>query len=607
MATGPKPPRTRPSSLHLDRILAAARNKSRGFPTSIWREEESDDHHPAPALSLSHPVLRALDSCPCGGRAFDQALAQLVVSGLFQHPLAAGRAVRTLCASPSFGSVTFAVALFSHLDEPDAFICNTILRAYARSGDPHEGVGFYRSHMLRRGVPPNNYTFPLVVKLCADAGSASEGARAHARVVKLGFESDLFVQNSLIHMYSTIGSVRSARRLFDLRAVSDLVTWNSMMDGYVKNGMVTTARELFDEMPERDTVSWNSMIDGYGKVGEVKLARELFDAMPSPNVVSWNTILAIYVRAKDYRECSRLFDWMVATRVTPNEATLVSVLTSCSNLGDLERGRWVDSFVKNRRMGIEPDVLLSTALLTMYSKCGDMDSAREIFDQMPEKSVVSWNSMIIGYGMHGHGDKAILLFLDMEREGPRPNEATFVCLLSACAHAGLVFEGWWCFDRMVRKHNIEPKIEHYGCVVDLLSRAGLLDDSKQLIEKTPAQPAPALLGALLSACKTHSNLKLAEIVGGKLMELAPTDVGPYVLLSDIYAAEGRWDDVEKVRAVMREKGLLKGAGVSLVGWEKCEHVCPVEIKDPVHKKGIMHSILNELGQSDETAWRVFAD
>uniref|UniRef100_A0A1D1Z109 Pentatricopeptide repeat-containing protein At3g29230 n=1 Tax=Anthurium amnicola TaxID=1678845 RepID=A0A1D1Z109_9ARAE len=640
MAAGPRPSPARPSSLYLDRLLATCRNRSRGFPTTIWRDADGDAGSGVgepPALRLSHPVLRALEARPCAGLAFDQALAQLLVSGLLQHPLAAGRAVRSLCSSGSPSSATRAVELFSHLDEPDAFVCNTILRAYARAGDPRGGLCFYRGHMLRRRVPPNHYTFPLLAKLCADAGSGPEGARTHALAMKMGFELDLFVRNSLIHMYSSFGRVESARFLFDLPAESDLVTWNSMIDGYVKKGMVETARGLFDEMPgrdvlswnvmiaghagvgdvkaarwlfdtmpERDSVSWNSIIDGYGKAGEVKVAREIFDAMPSPNVVLWNTILAIYVRAKDYRECLRLFDWMMTMGVRANEATLVSVLISCSSLGELDRGKWVHSYIKSRNRDIEPDVLLSTALLTMYSKCGEMDSAREIFDQMAERSVVSWNSMIAGYGKHGYADKAITMFLEMEKEGPRPNEATFVCLLSACVHAALVFEGWWCFDRMVRRYDIEPKIEHYGCMVDLLGRAGLLSHSKELMENMPMQPSPALMGALLSACKTHSNLKVGEIVGIQLMELDPRDVGPYVLLSDIYAAEGRWVDVEKVRTVMRDEGLLKGAGVSLVGSEN-QSVCLVKHEGPVHKKGIMYSILNEMDAQMKASHGAFGE
>ncbi|KAF7057926.1 hypothetical protein CFC21_065076 [Triticum aestivum] len=194
-----------------------------------------------------------------------------------------------------------------------------------------------------------------------------------------------------------------------------------------------------------------------------------------------------------------------------------------------------------------------------------METAREIFDLMTERSVPSWNSMIIGYGLHKQSEKALELFLEMERSGPRPNETTFVCVLSSCAYDGLVLEGWWCFDRMVRLYGIEPKAEHFGCMMDLLDRAGLLTGSENLIQNLQGKASPALWGAMVSASQMHNGSKLGEFVGKKLIEMKPAEVGPYVLLSNIYAAEGRWDDVEKVREAMKENGVEKDVGLSLVG------------------------------------------
>lgn len=426
-------------------------------------------------------------------------------------------------------------------------------------------------------------------------------------------------------MYSTLGDVDSARKLFDLDLDSDFVTWNSMIDGYVKNGMVDSARRLFDDMserdiitwnvmiaghagvgdmdaakdlfikmPERDVVSWNTLIDGYARKDETGVARELFDVMPIKNMVSWNVVLALYARIKNYRECLKLFDSMTATGdAKPNEATFVSVLTACACLGDLARGKWVHSLMKNSSGAIKPDVLLSTALLNMYSKCGDMHLAKEIFDSMEEHSVATWNSMIIGYGLHGNGEKALELFMKMEKEGPRPNEATFVCVLSACAHGGMVLEGWWCFDRMIHFHKIEPKVDHFGCLMDLLSRAGFLKVSEKLVQGMPVEPVPALWGALVSACKTHCDLHLGEVIGKKLIDMEPQDIGPYILLSNIYAAKGRWDDVEKVRKMMEKKGLRKGTGISLVSID--DHVVDHNIS--VGKKSVVFSMLSEMGMS----------
>lgn len=443
--------------------------------------------------------------------------------------------------------------------------------------------------------------------------------------MKLGFESDLYVKNSFIHMYSCFGYVASAWRLFEGSVDdSDVITWNSMIDGCVKNGLVEAARELFDEMrerdlvswnimiagyasvgemnkakelfsvmPERDVVTWNSMIDGYAKVGDVEHAREAFDSMPRKNLVSWNVMLALYARVKGHRECLKMFDQMIAVgEVKPNEATLVSVLTACASLGDLERGKLIHSLVE-RGEG-SSDVLLLTALLTMYAKCGAMEQAKEVFDKMVDRSVVTWNSMIMGYGLHGHGDKAIDLFFDMERSGMQPNEKTFVCILSACAHGGLVVEGWWLFERMERKYDIVPKVEHIGCMVDLFSRAGFLKEPEELMKKMKGEPSKALCGALMSASRAHCNSSLGEILGKRMIAMEPRDVGAYVLLSNIYAAEGRWDEVEKVREKMKENGVKKGAGVSLIGERKFEFE-NLEGESSIGKKRIVYSALSEIG------------
>ncbi|XP_057420940.1 pentatricopeptide repeat-containing protein At3g29230-like [Lotus japonicus] len=567
-------------------------------------------------------LLLAVESCH-GIQQFNQVHSQLIVRGLFHHPLVAGRAVKKLCSDPL--TAPRAISLFHHLYHPDAFISNTILRSLSHSSSSAAALRFYYHGMLARCVPPNHYTFPLLIKLCADNWLVFDGEKAHARVHKLGFEQDVFARNSLIRMYSVFGRVSDARLLFDSSLTLDLVSYNSMIDGHVKNGETGAARKLFDEMPvrdvwnwncmiagyvavgdleaanelfermpDRDVVSWNCMIDGCVRVGNVPLALEFFNRMPARNVVSWNSMLALHVRAKSFWECLKMFDEMMESgEAVPNEATLVSVLTACAHLGKLSVGMWVHSFIKSNN--IKVDVLLSTCLLTMYVKCGAMDLARDVFDEMPVRNVVSWNSMIMGYGLHGNGEKALELFLEMEKKGPKPNDATFVCVLSACTHAGMVMEGWWYFDLMRRVYNIEPKVEHYGCIVDLLARAGLVKNSEELIKYVSVKGGgSALWGALLSGCTTHMDSELGEIVAKRLIELEPMDIGPYIMLSNTYAAQGRWDDVERVRVMIREKGLQKEAASSVVHLEDFESKYFVK-NYSVHRKRIMYSMLSELG------------
>ncbi|XP_010419409.1 PREDICTED: pentatricopeptide repeat-containing protein At3g29230-like [Camelina sativa] len=573
--------RSRGSSIALEKFIKCRDNLSKPSPR-LWPDD------PKPRTThlddLHHPILQKLESLTSVNE-FDQVYSQILVSGLLQNSLVSGRVIKKLCTC--FGSVSRAVSVFDSVIEPDAFLGNTILRCFVNLKQPFGALRFYYDKIIGRCVLCNHYTFPLMVKVCVGAGLVKDGEKIHALVSKYGFDSDLFVRNSLIHMYLVVcGRVRDAEKVFDGGYMVDLVSWNLMIDGYVKNGRMDVARELFDEMPKRDVfswnsmlcgyariqdmegarylfetmpapdaVSWNSMIDGYAAVGDVTMARGFFNRMPRRNVVSWNTILALYVRIKDYTECLRLYEVMVdkGDGLKPNKACFMSALTACGYLGRIEIGRQIHSYVTSNK--IKPDVLLSTALLTMYAKCGAMDMAREVFDGMKERSVVSWNSMIIGYGLLGHGEKAIEMLVDLEKHGNVfPNGATLVCVLSACANAGMVLEGWWAYDRLTRIYNVELRLEHHGCLVTLLGRAGLTKHSEELKENSTF--------VLSSRWTLENPPDIGEILAKRLMRLQPNDIGPYVLLSYIYAVDGKWEEVEKVRKMMDEKKLCIGSNSS---------------------------------------------
>ncbi|KAJ0259046.1 Pentatricopeptide repeat-containing protein [Hirschfeldia incana] len=351
-----------------------------------------------PIVEIHHPLLQKLESLRSLNE-FDQVYAQIVVSGLLQHSLVSGRVIKKLCTC--FNSVTRAVSVFDSVDEPDAFLGNTVLRCFLNSRQPLGALRFYHEKMVAR----NHYTFPLVAKN---------------------------------------GRVDIARKVFDEMPERDVFTWNSMLCGYARVKDMEVARCLFEAMPAPDAASWNCMIDGYAAAGDVVMAREFFDRMPRRNVVSWNTILALYVRNKNYEECLRLYEEMVdkGDGFKPNKSSITSVLTACGKLGRINIGKRLHLYITSN--GIKSDVVLSTALLTMYAKCGVMDMAREVFDGMRERSIVSWNSMIMGYGMNGDGEKAVQMVLDLEKHGKiEPNGATLVCVLSACVNAGMVLEGWF--------------------------------------------------------------------------------------------------------------------------------------------------------------------
>ncbi|KAL3733455.1 hypothetical protein ACJRO7_022905 [Eucalyptus globulus] len=292
-------------------------------------------------------------------------------------------------------------------------------------------------------------------------------------------------------MYSVFRKAMSARLVFDAGIVLDLVSWNSMTDDHVKNGEVD-ARWLFDRMPFRDIASWNCMTDGCARIDNVSEACSFFDSMPLQTSFHGITLWALHVRVKDYIE-----------EIKANRATLASVLTACANTGDLNTGQLVYSYMKDNN--IEADMLLSTALVTMYAKCGTMDLAMKVFDQMPDRNV-----------------NAPEMILELEKRGPMPN-CCKSAILSACTRSRMVLEGWWCFNMMSRVNNIQPKVEHYGCMVDLLTQAGLVKDSGELIKEVTTEAGFSLWGALLSACRTHSHIKLGEMVGGPAFDQVGTN------------------------------------------------------------------------------------
>lgn len=628
----PIPATTRLSSLSIEKFRISQKNLSKLppklFPNDPEAKAAAFGGEEAPVLGLNHPILRLLDSCGDSGE-FNQIHAQIIVAGLFQHSLVASRVVKKLCGS--LNSVSRAVFFFDCFEEPDAFICNTILKGFLGLNDSFGALGFYYERMVGRLIEENHYTFPLLGKVCAEIRSLSEGGKVHGRVLKLGMENDLFIRNSLIHMYSACCCVGDARRVFDSGFVLDLVSWNSMIDGYVKNGEIGVARELFDEMNERDVYSWNSMLAGYASIGDVEAAQELFEKMPSRdvvscncmvdvyarsgnvlmarkffdhmakrNVVSWNNMLALYARCKNYSDCLALFDIMIAGgEVRPNNGSLVSVLTACANLGRLDSGKWIHSYIKSSRIGC--DVLLSTALLTMYAKCGAMDMARDVFDDIPDKNVVSWNAMIMGYGTHGYGEKALQLFFDMENGGPMPNDATFVCVLSTCLREGKVLEGWWFFNLMCEVYKIEPKAYHCGCIVDLLGHVGLLENSNKL-KTSMHEEGPSLWRVLLSACKTRSFLELGEVVAKRLMELEPTDIAPLVLLSYTYAMGERWGDLENTRKVIAERGVSETEW-SLYNDSRDSWLESLGENTSYSRRTVMHSMLKDIGIKLRTSSR----
>lgn len=404
---------------------------------------------------------------------------------------------------------------------------------------------------------------------------------------------DLVTWNSMIDGYARSGQMDVARRLFDQMPERDLFSWTSLINGYSKCGEATVAREIFEQMPERNVVSCNAMIDGYMKNGDFEFARELFDRMPVKNVVSWNTLITGFDKNGHFKEAIAVYDEMLAAGIVPNMVTLVSVLSAVSGLALLERGRSIHSYIKQN--GFRLDGVLGTCLIDMYSKCGSIKSALSVFRQIHRKKLGHWTAMIMGLGMHGMANDAIELFTEMQRVGIRPHSIAFVGVLNACSHAGMVDEGHRYFDLMSKEYGIEPTVEHYGCLVDLLCRVGRLEEVRDVIDRMPMRPNEIIWMSLLSGCRKYGKVELGEFAAKCAIELAPEATGCYVLLSNIYAAAGLWDNVSKLRELMKERGVRKDPGSSMVELGGMVHEFVVGDRSHPQTEEIYNK-LNEMGK-----------
>ncbi|KAH7681135.1 TPR-like protein [Dioscorea alata] len=429
------------------------------------------------------------------------------------------------------GRVGCARKVFDGIPQRDVFSWTTMIDVYARSGFGFEAFRTF-SLMRTSDVRPNEVTMITVLSACLQIGVLNLGKSVHAIIEKSNLNVTVNLLNALVDMYGKCCCVGSARKVFDGMETKDVFSWTSLLNAYAKSGDLELARQIFDDMPEKNAVSWSSMIAGYSQANQPDEALEMFRAM-------------------------------VAASVEPIDATLVSVLSSCAQTGCLDLGRWIyDHYILEKQIIV--GVNLVNAFIDMYAKCGDLSAAAKLFNEMPKRDSVSWNSIITGYAIHGYGEEALSLFEQMKSEGVSPDDITFVGVLSACNHSGLVAKGRKHFEEMKTVFGIEPRAEHYACLIDLLSRVGLLEDVFELVKRMPMEPDAAGWGAILNACRIHGNVELGTCAGDKLLGLDPGDSGIYILLSNLYAGKEKWNEVKKVRRMMRERGVKKTPGFSSI-------------------------------------------
>ncbi|EOY21925.1 Tetratricopeptide repeat-like superfamily protein, putative [Theobroma cacao] len=442
----------------------------------------------------------------------------------------------------SSNNLPHALKIFETIEKPSTTIWNRVIRGYSRTENPEKSVELY-NQMVATGAIPDGFTYSYLLSACARSGMLREGEQVHGKVLADGYCSNVFVRTNLVNLYAMVGGG----------------------DG------IGYARRVFDEMGERNVVSWNSLLAGYIRYGDVHMARRVFDEMPERNVVSWTTMVAGFSRNGKCRQALSFFNQMRRARVQLDQVALLAALSACAELGDLESGKWIHSHIKetSRVRSQRLLVSLNNALIHMYASCGLIEEAYQVLKYMPERSTVSWTSMIMGLAKQGFAQEALVVYECMLSLGDRevkPDALTYLGVLCACSHAGYVEEGWHHFTQMTQNWGIEPRIEHYCCMIDLLSRAGFLDEAFNLIETMPVKPNDAVWGALLSGCRIHKNVDLASQVAQKLVaELDPDYAAGYlVLLSNVYAFAKRWQDVANVRQKMIDMGVKKPAGRSWV-------------------------------------------
>ena len=463
-------------------------------------------HNPPNSPTTSNRVaeqscLALLHSCDTLPKLF-QTHTYILKLGLQNNPLVLTKFAST---SSDLEDIDYASSfIFSPRSDTrlyDTFLFNTVIRAYAQTTHSREKALWFYRVMLGYGVLPNKFTYPFVLKACAGLGSLNLGKSVHGSVVKFGFDDDVHVQNTTVHMYCCC------------------------------NGGINYARKVFDEMPKLDSVSWSAMIGGYVRLG-------------------WSS------------DAIGLFRKMQMVGVRPDEITMVLVLSACTDLGAFELGKWVESYIEKE--GVQKNVELCNALIDMFAKCGDVDKALKLFRDMSGRTIVTWTSVIVGLAMHGCGLEAVSLFEEMIGTGVAPDDVAFIGLLSACSHSGLVENGRKYFDLMIKRFKIVPKIEHYGCMVDMFCRAGLVKEALEFVQNMHIEPNPIVLRTLISACRAHGELKLGESITKQLIRNEPMHESNYVLLSNIYAKMSHWEKKTKIRELMDKRGMKKIPGSTMI-------------------------------------------
>lgn len=485
-------------------------------------------------------------------------------------------------------------------DKRNHVLWTAMVTGYSQNGDGHKAIECFRD-MRGEGIECNQFTFPSILTACGSISACGFGAQVHGCIVRSGFGANVFVGSALVDMYSKCGDLSNARRMLETMEVDDPVSWNSMIVGCVRQGLGEEALSLFrimhlrhmkiDEftypsvlncfsfvMDMRNAMSVhslivktgfeayklvnNALVDMYAKRGYFDYAFDVFEKMTDKDVISWTSLVTGCVHNGSYEEALRLFCEMRIMGIHPDQIVIAAVLSACAELTVLEFGKQVHAnFLKS---GLGSSLSVDNSLVSMYAKCGCIEDANKVFDSMEIQDVITWTALIVGYAQNGRGRESLNFYNDMIASGVKPDFITFIGLLFACSHAGLVEHGRSYFQSMEEVYGIKPGPEHYSCMIDLLGRSGKLMEAKELLNQMAVQPDATVWKALLAACRVHGNVELGERAANNLFELEPKNAVPYVLLSNLYSAAGKWEEAAKTRRLMKLRGVSKEPGCSWI-------------------------------------------
>lgn len=498
------------------------------------------------------------------------------------------------------GEIKSAHRVFGELTLRNVVSWTSMIAGYVKNDLQREGLALF-NRMREESVSGNEFTYGTLVTACTKLGALHQGKWFHGCLIKSGIELSSCLVTSLLDMYVKCGDINNARRVFSEHSHVDLVMWTAMIVGLTHNGRANEALSLFQRMKgvgiKPNCVTIASVVPGCGLVGNLELgrsihglsikvglwdtnvanalvhmyakcnqnrdARYVFEMESEKDLVAWNSIISGFSQNGSVHEALFLFHLMNSeSSVTPNGVTVASLFSACASLGSLAIGSSLHAFSLKLGFLASSSVHVGTALLDFYAKCGDAESARAVFDTIEDKNTITWSAMIGGYGKQGDTKESLELFAEMLKKQQKPTESTFTSILSACSHTGMVNEGKKYFSSMYKDYNFTPSTKHYTCMIDMLARAGELEQALDVIEKMPIPPDVRCFAAFLHGCGMHSRFDLGEIVIKKMLDLHPDDASYYVLVSNLYASDGSWSQAREVRNLMKQRGLSKIAGHS---------------------------------------------